>query len=319
MSQTSAMKRKRPATTTKKNGLGKRIWKYKALLLMLLPGIVYLFIFNYIPMYGVLIAFQDFKIKFGVFGSEFVGFENFEKMFNDPYFYTVLRNTLVISISKLLLVFPIPIIFALLLNELRCMRYKKVVQTVSYLPNFISWVILSGIFISLFSLDGPVNAIISALGFEPKVFFADSVWFFVMLLLTEAYKSFGWGSIIYMAALSSIDAQQYEAADIDGATRFQKIKYITLPGLIPVITINLVFTASGILSAGFDQIFNMYNPSVYEIADIIDTWVYRLGIIDRDFSFSTAVGLFKSVVAIVLVLLANKLGAIINKEKYTMW
>ena len=286
---------------------------------MLVPGLIYFFVFCYIPMYGVLIAFQDYKLKLGVFGSEFIGFKNFERLFTDPYFFTVLRNTVMISLLKLIFTFPVPILFAILLNELKNKRFKKIVQTISYLPNFISWVVLSGIFLSLFSLNGAVNYIVQLFGGEPKIFFADGPTFIVLLIITEIYKGFGWGAIIYLASISSIDTEQYEAADIDGANRYQKARYITIPGLIPVITIQLVLSVSNILNAGFDQIFNMYNPSVLSYADIIDTWVYRIGMVDRNYSLSTALGLFKSVIAVILVLAANKIAALINQEEYTLW
>lgn len=302
-----------------RKGLMKRIWRYKFLLLMLVPGLLYFAIFCYGPMYGILIAFQDFKIKLGVMGSEFVGLQYFEQLFSDPYFYTVLRNTLVISVLKLVFTFPVPILFAILLNELKNGKFKKIVQTVSYLPNFISWVVLAGIFISLFSLTGPVNTVLGWFGMEATIFFADGPSFIVLLILTEIFKGFGWSAIIYIASLSSIDPEQYEAARLDGANRFQQARYITLPGLVPVITINLVFAVSGVLNAGFDQVFNLYNPSVYAFADIIDTWVYRLGMVNRDYSFSTALGLFKSLVAVVLIVAANKAAALINKEEYTIW
>lgn len=297
----------------------RRIKKNKLLLVMLIPGLVYFVLFCYVPMYGVLMAFQNYKLKLGIWGSEFVGLEHFKRLFSDPYFFTVLKNTLVISLLKLVFSFPAPILFALLLNELRAKKFKKLVQTVSYLPNFISWVVLSGIFISLFSLDGAVNYIIRLFGAEPRIFFADGPSFIVLLIVTEIYKSFGWGAIIYLASMSSIDTEQYESASIDGAGRFKKAFYITLPGLVPVITIQLVFSVSNILNAGFDQIFNMYNPSVLQVSDIIDTWVYRVGMVDRNYSLSTALGLFKSVVAVILVLAANKFAAVINQEEYTLW
>lgn len=299
--------------------LRRRVIRNKLLLLMLVPGMIYFFVFCYIPMYGVLIAFQDYKLKLGVFGSEFIGLENFKRLFTDSYFFTVLRNTLMISLLKLIFTFPVPIIFAVLLNELKNRKFKKIVQTISYLPNFISWVVLSGIFLSLFSLNGAVNSLVRLFGGEAQIFFADGPTFIVLLVITEIYKGFGWGAIIYLASISSIDTEQYEAADIDGANRFQKARYITIPGLVPVITIQLVLSVSNILNAGFDQIFNMYNPSVMQYADIIDTWVYRIGMVDRNYSLSTALGLFKSVIAVALVLLANKLAAWINQEEYTLW
>lgn len=295
-------------------------WKqHRTLLLMLTPGLIYFFVFHYVPMYGATLAFKDFKMIEGILGSPWVGFQHFEKAFSDPYFFKVLRNTVIISFYKLIFGFPVPILFALLLNEITNLRFKKLVQTVSYLPHFISWIILAGIFISVFSLEGPVNLVMKLFGGDPILFMADERYFRTVLIVTSIFQGFGWGSIIYFAALSSIDPQLYEAAIIDGAGKFKRIVYITIPLLVPVISIMLILSMAGILDAGFDQIFNMYNPKVYEVSDILDTYVYRKGLIEMSYSYSTAVGLFKSAVALVMIVAVNRIVKVMGGKEYALW
>ncbi|MDG0792222.1 ABC transporter permease subunit [Cohnella ginsengisoli] len=297
----------------------RRFVKYRALLLMLVPGFVFLIIFNYIPMYGAILAFKEFKIMGGIANSPWVGMKYFDKAFNDPHFYVVLKNTLIISFYKLLFGFPVPILFAILLNELPGRRFKRWVQTISYLPHFISWIVLSGIFITIFSLEGPINLLLKAMDHLPIIFMADEHYFRSILVGTSIYQSFGWGSIIYLAAIAGIDPQLHEAAIIDGAGRFKRMRYITLPMLVPVISIMLILSMGSILDAGFDQIFNMYNAQVMDVADIIDTYVYRIGLINANYSYSTAVGLFKSVVALILVLGVNRIVKTIGGNEHTLW
>lgn len=296
-----------------------RLKKYRVLLMMLLPGIIYYIIFHYMPMYGITLAFKDFKIRKGIMASPWVGFEHFERIFASAKFWSVTKNTLIISLMKLVCGFFPPIIFAILLSEAPGRRFRSMVQTVSYLPYFISWVIMAGIIIDMTSLNGPVNAIVRFFGHEPVMWMAKKDTFRWLLVITDIWKGFGWGSIIYFAALSGIDPQQYEAAAIDGAGRFRRIWYITLPNLVPIITIQLILSMSGILNAGFDQIFNMSNPAVSEVCDIIDTYVYNLGVLDREYELSTAVGLFKSVIALVLMLITNFAAKAMNGESYTLW
>ncbi|MFD0713058.1 ABC transporter permease [Paenibacillus sp. GCM10027626] len=309
-------------------GLGKRALRsekrkkykqYRVLLLMMIPAIVYYIIFHYLPMYGVLLAFKDFKITQGILHSPWAGFEHFSKIIDDSYFYTVLENTIIISLYKLIFGFPVPILFALLLSEVASLKFKKVVQTVSYLPHFISWVVMAGIFFTLFSLDGPINAIIKLFGGDPLLFLADDRYFRSILVVTSIFQGFGWGSIIYFAAISNIDPQLYEAAIIDGAGRFKRMFYISIPMLVPVIAIMLILSMSGILDAGFDQIFNMYNVKVYNVADIIDTYVYRKGLVEMNYSYATAVGLFKSVVALVLIIVVNRIVKWIGGKEHALW
>lgn len=286
---------------------------------MMVPAVIYYIIFNYAPMYGVLLAFKDFKITQGILGSPWVGFKHFEMIFEDPYFYTVLRNTLIISVYKLLFGFPVPVLFALMLSEITSTKFKRVVQTVSYLPHFISWVVLGGIFFTIFSLDGPVNMIVHLFGGEKALFLADERYFRTILVVTSIFQGFGWGSIIYFAALSNIDPQLHEAAVMDGAGRFQRMFHISIPMLAPVIAIMLILSMSGILDAGFDQIFNMYNVKVYNVADIIDTYVYRKGLVEMDYSYATAVGLFKSVIALLLIVTVNTVVKRLGGKEHALW
>ncbi|MDU0200807.1 MULTISPECIES: ABC transporter permease [Paenibacillus] len=302
-----------------KSEFRRKLKSYRVLYFMLLPGLLYFLIFHYIPIYGVVLAFKNFKIMQGIMASPWVGFDHFEKVFADPNFYRVLNNTLIISLYKIVFAFPIPIIFALLLSEITRERFKKLVQTISYLPHFMSWVILAGIFISIFSLNGPVNAIVKLFGGDPVLFMADDRYFRTILVLTDIYQGFGWGSIVYFAAIAGIDPQLQEAAIMDGASRFKRIIYITLPMLLPVISIMLILRMAHVLDAGFDQIFNMYNPKVYGVSDILDTFVYRKGLLETNYSYATAVGLFKSVVALVLIVLVNKAVHMMGGKDHTLW
>lgn len=283
--------------------------KSKYFLLFLLPAIVWFFIFYYIPMYGIIIAFKDFQIMKGIIGSPWVGFENFNLMFHSPEFSRVLRNTLIISGLKLAFVYTSGIILALALNEILHNKFKKIVQTISYLPHFLSWVIIGSIMIELLSpVSGLVNNFIKAFGGKAIYFLGDPDWFVPVLIASDAWQSIGWGSIIYLAAITSVDPQIYEAATIDGAGRFAKMLRITLPSIANVIIIMMIFNVGNMMNAGFDQIFNLYNARVYEVADIIDTYVYRVGLEQMNYSFSTAVGLFKNAIGLTLVLIVNKLA-----------
>lgn len=282
-----------------------RYKKYSALSLMLLPVIAYYIIFHYAPMYGAIIAFKDYSFMKGILGSPWVGLDQFRRMFSSYSFFEVFRNTLLISLYKLITGFPAPIVFAILLNELRCARFKKVVQTISYLPHFLSWVILGGMFMQLLSLSGPVNIMLGKLGITPIYFLGDTSYFRGVLVVTSLWKSVGWGSIIYLAALTGIDPQLYEAARMDGAGKLKQILHVTLPSLVPVITIMFIFSVGSIINDDFDQIFNLYNEAVYSVGDVISTYNYRVGLINNEYSYSTAVGLFKNVIAIALIVTTN--------------
>jgi len=256
-------------------------------------------------MYGVIIAFKDFNISKGIIGSEWNDFMHFRVMFSMPGFLRVLKNTLIISFLRILFGFPAPIILALLINEIKNTKYKKIVQSVSYLPNFMAWTVLGGIFIALFSITGPINYIITLLGGESIYFLTSTIYFVPILVLTGIWQSIGYSSIIYLAALSSVNMDLYDSADVDGASRLRKALSISLPAIAPLTLILFILTISGILSAGFDQIYNLYNPMVYPVADVIDTYVYRAGIEELRYDFSTAVGLFKNIVGVILIILTN--------------
>jgi len=292
------------------NGSGFRGYiKNYQLVLMFLPAVILLFIFCYAPMGGIIIAFKDYKLSKTIWSSEWVGLSNFIRLFSMPSFLEVLRNTVWISFLKILFGFPAPILLAVLLNELSFRRFKKVAQTISYLPHFLSWVILSGVFLQVLSPSGGlVNNLIVAAGHSPIYFLGDPDYFVGTLVITHVWKEVGWSSVIYLASLTSISPELYEAATVDGASRLQRIWYITLPSLMPTITIMLIMETGSLINAGFDQVFNLYNEAVYKVADIIDTYVYRRGLINMEYSYSVAAGLFKNVVSFALVMLANQIA-----------
>lgn len=276
------------------------------LYLLLLPGIIYLILFKYLPMYGVVIAFQDFDVFKGVSGSEWVGFANFKKIFADPEFYGVFKNTLLISIYKIVFLFPLPIIVALLLNEVNSTLFKKSTQTIIYLPYFLSWVVVAGIFTSLLSpTSGLLNKLITSLGGEPVAFMMSNKWFRSVLVTSAGWKEIGYNAVVYIAAISGIDQQLYDAAKVDGAGRFKRMIHITLPGISTTIVLLLILRLGSVLEAGTEQILLMYNPTVYETGDVIGTYVYRMGLGQQQYSMTTAVGLFNSVVGFILVIGGN--------------
>lgn len=275
------------------------------LLLFILPGLAALILFNYLPMGGLLIAFKDYKIRTGILGSQWVGLANFDKIFHNMDFLRILRNTILISLLKLVTSFPAPIILAFLINELRGKIFKRTIQTVSYLPHFFSWVVLGGIISMLFSVEGPINYLLKFFGMkESIVFFGNEFWFVVMLLVTNIFQTVGWGTIIYLAAISGIDQSVVEAAVVDGAGRFKQIVHVYFPAVLPTVITVLILNMGNVLNAGFDQIYNLYNPTVYNIADIIDTYNLRQ-LSNMDYSAGTAVGLFKSLVSMLFVIGTN--------------
>ncbi|CAG7645416.1 ABC transporter permease [Paenibacillus allorhizosphaerae] len=280
--------------------------KHKYLLLMLAPGLIWYVIFYYGPLYGIQIAFKDYRIMAGIGGSEWVGLFHFKQMFIVSDFWLILRNTLLISFYHIVFGFPAPIVLALLFNELRLQLFKRIAQSISYLPHFFSWVILAGLLAIILSpTTGIVNQFIQWLGFEPIYFLGDKNYFRFTLVMSGIWKEIGWGTIIYLAALAGIDPHLYEAAVMDGASRFRQIIHITLPSIMPVIAILFILRIGHLMDAGFDQVLNLYNPAVYSVSDIIDTYVFRTGINRMQYSFTTAVGLFKNVVGFILVLLTN--------------
>ena len=291
--------------------------KYLTLTLMFIPVVAYFFIFKYIPMGGIAIAFENFKIKEGIFGSAWCGMDNFNKAFAMATFRRSVWNTLTISGLKLLFGFPMPIILALMLNEVTHVRFKKTVQTISYLPHFLSWVVLAGMFQQLLSPNnGAVNAVLrDVFGVSDSIYFlGNNKYFRGTLIVTDIWKNIGWSSILYLATISGIDPELYEAATVDGASRWQCTRYITIPSLISTIVIMLILSIGSIMDAGFDQVFNLYNSAVYQTGDIIDTYVYRYGLGDMKYALATAVGLFKNVIAFVLVVGTNLITRRISGE-----
>lgn len=283
----------------------KDVVRDKWLYLLLLPGIVFLIIFRYIPIFGNVIAFMDYN-PYDASQNVWVGLKHFQDLLTRPQFLQVFGNTLYISILKMVCGFPIPIILALMMNEMKNLKFKKVAQTLLYLPNFISWVVLAGLIMNMLDPDtGVVTGIINSIAGENVQVLTDTRYFVPMLIVTDIYKGAGWGTIIYFAALSGIDPQLYEAAEIDGARKWKQLLHITLPSITPTIVVMLILSCNNIVNAGFDQIFMLYTALVYSVADIIDTYVYRIGIQNADYSFSTAAGLFKSVIALVMILIVN--------------
>ncbi len=299
----------------KENAAWRYIKRRKWLYIMLLPTLIYYIVFHYTPMYGASIAFKDFNPMLGIMKSPWVGLDNFRELFQMEKFYSVFWNTLYISTVRLIFGFPFPIIIALLLNEIRNSRFKKSVQTCIYIPNFISWVILGGILTNLLSLDnGAVNTIIKSLGFKAIGFLSDEKYFVGTLVVSMIWKTFGWSTIIYLAALAGVDPQFYEAATVDGANGWHKLWYITLPAIRSTIIVVLITRIGGLMQAGFEQIFVLYHPGVYGVADIIDTYVYRIGIYEGRFEMASAVGLFKSVINFILLVIANKAARHFGEE-----
>ncbi|MDR2792864.1 MAG: ABC transporter permease subunit [Treponema sp.] len=286
----------------------KSMVKHRRLYFLLMPGIVFFAVFKYIPIFGLRIAFMDYNM-YDPSASAWIGFGQFVRLFSRNSFQPVLFNTIKISLLKLICGFPIPVILALMMNEMRNLLFKKISQTLLYLPYFVSWVILAGVIMNLLDpSSGLVTAVITRLTGSHLNILVDKATFVPMLIITDIYKGMGWGTIVYFAAMSGIDPQLYEAAVIDGAGRMRQILSITLPSIIPTIIIMFILSCGNILNAGFDQVFMLYSAQVYEVADIIDTYVYRMGIQRNDYAFSTAAGMFKSVVAFLLILIVNQIA-----------
>ncbi len=289
--------------------LGKTLRKYRWLYLMLIPPLVYFVIFQYLPLWNAQIAFKDFKPLLGVWKSPFTGFEHFITFFKSFYFDQLITNTIIISFLKLVVGIPMAIILAIALYETTFKRFRSVVQTVAYLPHFLSWVIMFGVLLMMLSPgDGLINAIIKALGGKPIAFLTSPEWFRFVVIISDVWKETGWGTILYLAALMAIDPTLFEAAAVDGASRLQRIFFISIPGILPVVAVVTMLRLGHILNAGFNQIFVLYSLPVYSVGDIIDTWVYRQGVLSFQFSLATAVGLFKGAVGLVLILVANRVS-----------
>lgn len=291
---------------------------YRECYIMLIPGLLFFLIFCYGPMYGMIIAFQDYYPVKGIANSAFVGLKHFKALFTNPFFLSVFKNTLIISLYKLLICFPAPILLCLVLNEIRCAGYKKVVQSLSYLPHFVSWVVVSGIFIEFLSPSrGPINIILKSLGQDPIFFIADPKYFRGVLVCSDLWKSIGWGSIVYLAAVTGVDPALYEAAEIDGAGRFKRIIHITIPALVPIFTVMFIMESGKVLNDSFQQVYNFLTPTTYGVGDVISTFVYRMGIQNMQYSFTTAVDLFKNIISFILVVLTNFIAR--KTSDYALW
>lgn len=285
----------------------------RGLYLLSIPIIAFFVVFNYAPMFGLVIAFEDFKPQKGIFGSKWVGLQNFADFFNNPSFFTILRNTLVISLLGLVIAFPLSILFALLLNEIKAVRFKKTIQTVSYMPYFVSVVVICGLVSEFCSSTGAVTSIVSAItGMEKQNLLTNPNYFWAINLISDIWQNLGYSSIIFVAAITAVSPELHEAAAIDGANRFSRVLHVTIPCIMPTIVTMMILKCGTLLSVGFEKILLLYNPSIYSTADVISTHVQRLGIEQAHYGYSTAVGLFNSVVNTILLLLSNYIS-----KKYT--
>ena len=308
---------RRASNVLKPSKVSQRIKKNRELYLLLLLPILYFVVFKYGAMFWLVVAFEDYNPMEGVLGSQWVGLKWFKTFLEEPYFLTLIKNTVLINVWGLLFYFPAPVILALMINEVRQKKLKKVIQTVSYLPYFFSVVVICGLILNLCSLDGLINQILSFLGLQKISFMNKPEWFRPIYILSEIWQKAGWSSIIYLAALSGIDAQLYEAAVIDGASRWKQIIHISLPGIASVISIQLLLTLGNILSVGYEKIMLLYNGSTMSTADVISTYVYRRGVISADLSYGTAVNVFQAVIGLVLIILANKAAQ--KAEAASLW
>jgi len=294
-----------PASPQKRS-VWARIWKDRWIYLIMLPGIAFFILFRYVPIYGIQLAFKRFDVAAGITASPWIGFENFKRLFIDQEFFFALRNTIIISYMQLVFFFPFPIILAILLNEVMQRRVKRVLQTVYTFPHFLSWVIVAGIMMNFLANDGAVNGLLSLLGADKVSFLTSKSLFRFILMFTLNWKNAGWSTILYLAAITSIDPSLYDAATIDGANRWHKIRYITWPGIQVIVITMLILRVGNMMDAGFDQIMNLYNPTVVDVSDILDTYIYRITFQKTpNFGFSTAVGLFKGLTNCILLLSVN--------------
>ena len=287
----------------------KTYWPYY---LIVLPGFIYLFVFKYIPMFGSVIAFQNFSVSRGFLESKFVGLDHFRKLFNHPDFYKILRNSLVLSGLKIVFTFPIPIILALMLDEIKVGGLKKAIQTIICIPHFVSWAVVGGLVFGFLGIGGMFNNVRAMLDMDPILVMQKERWFRTIYVITSIWKDAGWQTIVYLAAIAGISPELYESAMMDGASRFQRMRHITFPILIPTVVTLFLLEVGNFMELGFDQVYNLYTPMTYSVADIFNTYVYRVGVLNAKYSFSTAVGLFQSVIGLGMVLLFNYLS-----KKYT--
>lgn len=304
-----------PLRPTHKQSLWQYIVRKKFLYLMLIPCVLYFFIFNYIPMGGVIIAFKKFSFKKGIWGSPWIGFENFTYMFGLKDFYNVIKNSMILSFMRVFLTFPVPIILALMLNEVNNAWYQKTLQTIFYLPHFISWVVVGSILTNFLSpSSGVINLVLESMGLQKVFFMAETSWFRPLVILSSIWKEAGWGTIIYLAAITGVPTDIYEAARIDGASHFQTLRYITLPCIKSTIVVMLVLQLGRITSNGFEQIFILQNNMNLSVSEVFETYTYRVGLTSGRYSFATAVGLFTSLISIVFLLTSNKIANMLGEE-----
>lgn len=296
---------------------GQQVVQQRWLILMTLPAFLVVLIFHYFPLYGITIAFKNYKPAYGIMNSQWVGLRYFGQFFNNAFAWRVIRNTLLLSFYGFLFSFPAPIILALLLNELRNERFKKVVQTISYLPHFVSTVIMVGLVKTILAQNGLINNLITALGGEPILFMTSPQWFRTIYIVSGLWQGVGWGTIIYLAALSGVAPELYEAAIIDGANRWQQVTSVTLPSILPTVVVLMILQVQGILNSDTQKILLMYNTSTYETADVIGTYVYREGIEGNRYAYSAAVGLMTSAVSFVLVVIVNQVSKAVTE--YSLW
>lgn len=278
------------------------------LYLMMVPALAYFLVYCYMPMFGLVIAFQDYRVGDSFLGGNFVGLKHFTDFFQSYYFGRLMKNTVFLSLGVLIFGYPVPLIFALLLNEVKHVKFKKLAQTITYLPHFISLVVICGLILDFTKLDGLVNTIIKAFGGNPIAFMSKPEWFKPVYIISDIWATFGWNSIIFIAALLGIDSELYEAAGLDGAGRWQKIRNISIPGIAPVIVTTLLMKLGRVMSLGFEKVFNLYNTGTYETADIISTFVYRQGILNANYSSAAAIGLFNAMINLALVVAANRIS-----------
>ena len=302
----------------KKRPLSYYLKRDKFIYLLMLPGLIYYILFKYLPMFGIVIAFQDYKPFFGIegiFTSQWVGFKHFMRFFQSAYCLRLIKNTLLLSVYTLVWGFPLSIVLALFINELRHKKFKKIVQTISYLPHFLSAVIVCGIIRTMTGTDGGlINAIIVQFGGEPIFFLGETSWFRSIYTISDVWQTIGWNSIVFIAAMTGIDKELYEAAKVDGAGVLKRMWYITLPGIMPVVTIMLIMRVGNILNVGYEKVLLLYSPQIYSVSDIISTYVYREGLINQNYSFATAVNMFTSVISLIMVFGTNSITKKLGQE-----
>jgi putative aldouronate transport system permease protein len=304
----------RAAARTHSKGLADNIRKYWPYYVMAMPGVIYLIIFRFIPMLGSVIAFEDYQVYTGIFSSQWVGMKNFVNMFTYSDFSRILTNTLILGALRILFCFPVPVIMALMMNEIGAPRLKKTIQTAVYIPYFLSWIIVSELIFDLLGVSGLFNRARALFGLRPLLVMQQSKYFRTVYVFSTIWKEAGWGTVVYMAAIAGIDQSLYEAASIDGATRFQKMRFITFPMLLPTVITMLLLQIGSFMELGFEHVFSLLTPMTYSTGDIFDTYVYRVGILQAQYSITTAVGLFQSVIGLVMVVFFNQLSKKISDD-----